>query len=232
MIKRDAGFLLFSDIYLKFSEPKARRKAFAIVEATLSCIGRKGFLDVSVQMVARESGVSRTLIHYYFRDLAELKDIAIKYVRYLFQKLVVDAMSAGACADEKLRLYIHACFRWVSDFKNHAAVWFRFLNACQIDKKLRALNTAAVAVGQARIETILEQGREDGIFKFTDASITSKSIQIIITGALITVVSEDLADISVMVQDVQTQVLNCARGSFALEKHEPSRCRDLPQRLC
>ena len=192
-IKDDLRYLLFSEIYFQNLDPRAGHRAFDILEAAIVCFARKGLDEVTMPMVAREAKVTRQLVAHYFKDMKTLQQTAIKYIRFLFQKLVVDAFDQHQSADKMLGAYIEACFDWVETYKVHAQVWFFFLFKCGHHKQSRELNTTAVEIGEERIQSLLQTGKEQGLFKFSDARITTKFVQTIITGALLTRFAENLA---------------------------------------
>jgi AcrR family transcriptional regulator len=211
IIKNELSYLVFGEIYQKLVEPKQKRKAFSILEATVHCLAKSGFDHISLEMISREAGISRTLIHHYFDGIDDLEAAAVKYVRLLFQKLVVDSMLKESRADEMLTKYIIACFDWVETFRSHALVWLSFLHLSASQKHWRTLNTTAVNAGEERIAALLIKGREDGSLKFEGESLPlAKMIQILITGALVTSISENFTDPSAFRNAVVQQGLQLA----------------------
>jgi TetR/AcrR family fatty acid metabolism transcriptional regulator len=196
--------LIFSELYLRYSEPKAQRRALGILEVTIQCLAQRGFEDVTLAMIARSAGITRPLVRHYFTDMGELFDMSIKYIRILFQRLAVEAMMKSTQPDEMLRMYVCACFLWVDNHKTHAQVWFHFLLHCSRLKKYRELNTLAVRRGEERIQALLEKGRELKQFHFSDAATTAKMVQTMITGGLIAFISEDFEDKKEFVHNVQS----------------------------
>jgi AcrR family transcriptional regulator len=194
VLKNELDFFLFSEIYQRFQEPRAKRKALNLLESTIQCLSRKGFDGITLEMIARESAVTRPLIKHYFDDLQELKVFSIKYIRLLFQTLAVDEMKKAKNPAEMLGAYIDSCFRWVSNHRSHSLVWLAFMHRCAHNSEMRQLNTEAVDTGNERIETLLELGKSQSVFHFDLANETAKMIQVLITGALITFVSENLKD--------------------------------------
>lgn len=194
IIKDDLGYLVFSEIYSRFSEPKAKRKAFMIIEAAVSCLSSKGFEELTMQMIAREAGVSRTLLNHYFVDAKEVRETSIKYIRLIFQKLAVDAVKKESSPEKMIDAYVDACFYWVANFKDHSRVWLGFLHRCSYNKRHRALNTSAVRAGEERIEAIIKLGIDRKFFREKNSAVAAKDLQIFITGALISMGTEDLAD--------------------------------------
>jgi AcrR family transcriptional regulator len=207
LLRNDIKYVVFDEIYQRFNEPKAKRKAHGLMENMIHCLARKGFDGVTLQMVARESGLTRPAIKYYFASLDELKVFSIKYVRLIFQKLAVDAMMRGANPQDMLSLYIDSCFVWIKNYKTHALVWLAFLHRCSQNAEMKALNTMAVLAGEERIQNLLQIGKEKGVFRFSNAASTAKSIQVLITGALVSFVSENIDEPESFQALVKTQCL-------------------------
>ncbi len=193
LARADFKYLLFAEVYTRVEEPKTKRKAFGLLEAAITCFSRKGLDQVTLEMIAREAGVTRNLLKHYFKDLEDIRELSVKYIRLLFQRIAIDALASGEEADVMLARYVDACFYWVENFRVHALVWLAFLHRCSRDKKLRELNTLAGAVGEERIANLIRLGCEKGVFAPTTSEDAAKVIQSLITGALIISVSEELA---------------------------------------
>ena len=185
---------MFTEIYQRVSEPKARRKALAMLEAAISVYAKKGFEATTMEMIAREAGVTRPLVKHYFRDMEDLQETAIKYIRVIFQKFAVDALLNAETHQEKLDAYIESCFNWIAHFQSHALAWQAFLHRCAKSPKARNLNTLATSTGEERIISLLEDGKRAGVFQFQNSALSAKLIQAIITGALVCLGSEELQD--------------------------------------
>ena len=194
IIKDEINYLVFGEIYHRFDDPGAKRKAFTILEATIECLNKKGFGSVTLEMVAREGGVSRSAIKHYFSDLDDLSGTAIKYIRLRFQKRVVDAVSKHTTPTAMLAQYIDSCFEWVENQRAHANVWLSFLSQCVRRPTLREINTTAVVIGEERIQRLLKLGQEAGAFSFASPEAAAKAVQSLVMGAMITYASENLAD--------------------------------------
>lgn len=210
--KVDYKYLLFSEIYTRFDEPKSVRKAFALLEAAIGCYSRKGFDSVTMQMIAREAGVSRTLLSHYFESANEVRDLSIRYIRLLFQKIAIQAIEKPEAIEEKLREYVRSCFYWSNNFRAHALVWLAFLHRCSSDTKLRALNTAAGAVGADRISGLIDAGRSQGIFFAVDSHAAAREIQAVVAGGLILAISENLPDEAAFAESIVERCLTIAIG--------------------
>jgi len=191
IVRDDLRYLLFAEIYQRLGSAKAKRKAYGIIESALQCLARKGFDQVSLEMISREAGVSRPLLKHYFEGIEEIRLFAIKYVRLLFQKFVIDAVEKEQTPERMLAAYVTSCLRWAEVHRTHAIVWLTFLHRCVRHTEFRALNTEAVKVGEARIAAIIRDGMRLGVFSITDPECVAKSIQVLVMGAMITSASEN-----------------------------------------
>jgi AcrR family transcriptional regulator len=200
-------FTLFSEIYHRFDEGKGRHKALSLIENAIDCIADKGFENVTLEMIARRSGVTRPLLNHYFDDLADIQLTSIKYVRLLFQKFAITQLEKGGSVSEALRLYIAACLLWGEQFKTHAKVWIYYLLLCYTYKRHRQINTLAVQTGEDRLAALLEKGKLSGEFKFEDKKSSAKLIQTIITGAMFTAGCEEISDKESYLKLIQSECL-------------------------
>ncbi len=191
IIKDDIRYLLFADIYTKYSEPKTRRKAFAILESAIATFDKKGFENVTLTMIARESGVTRQLLNHYFESLNELRALALKYIRVIGQRIVVNAIPTDAPADQMLKGYFEAHQFWARNYKVHLRVWLGFLNSCAKNKSDREMNIVSVAAGTNRLEELLKAGKASGIFTVPDAREAARLIQTLMLGWLVSSLTED-----------------------------------------
>lgn len=199
--REELRYLIFSEIYHRLGEPKFRRKAFSILEAAITCYAKNGFDHVTLEMVAREAGVTRPLIKHYFKNADDVRDHAMKYIRLLFQKIAIDAMVAQPDPVSMLEAYVRSCFRWLDSSRTHSQVWLSFLHTCSHSRKERLLNTEAVNTGTDRITSLLREGQKQKLFTCADPVAAARALQVMMTGGLISSVSEDapknLADLTV-----------------------------------
>lgn len=211
-LRADIKYILFIELYNRLEEPKAKRRAFFILEAAISCFAKKGFESVSMEMIAREAGVTRPLVKYYFKDLQDIQITAVKYIRLLFQKYAIEALSRADDSSSALNMYVRACFDWLANFRTHAKVWLAFIHVCSYHRASSALNTSAVQVGAERITQILEVGVARGEFQCENPQTAARLIQTVITGALISFGSEQLEAPSDYQKMVEMHCLEIASG--------------------
>lgn len=208
ILKQNLRYVLFADISLKFTEPKTKRRAFAIIEAAINCYDRKGFENVTLEMIARESGMTRPSLKHYFKDLEEIRDLSLKYIRVFVQKLGVESMGDSKKPDDMLNGYLEAHLKWTLNFKVHFRVWMNFLSSCTRVEKNRALNSKAVDVGTERLVELLERGRREGIFIHKNDFEAARVIQCTMIGWLIALATEDMKDIDFFSNAMKKQCLS------------------------
>lgn len=194
IVPNDVRHLLFGEIYQRYSEPKARRRAFGILETALTCFDRKGFKNTSFKMIAREAGLTPPSLRYYFSDLEEIRDLALQYTHVLSQKIVIEHMSKSSDPEGMLRGYLQGHAIWASHFQGHFRVWLEFLSDSSKRKKDRLMNSAAIANGTNRICEMLAQGRQAGVFRHKDDFFQARFLQALILGWLTALVTEEIED--------------------------------------
>jgi AcrR family transcriptional regulator len=184
--------LVLKEIYHRFSETKTPSRAFGFLEAAIHCFDKKGFENVTITMIARESGVTRQLLSHYFKDLAEIREVAIKYIRVIGQQLMLQELARENKPDKILLAYLRSHLVWVNNFRSHIRVWLKFLSYCSKKDLDRHLNSVAIKAGHGRIEQIIQQGRTQGVFTHADDGVTATIIQTLIAGWLVILVTEDI----------------------------------------
>lgn len=212
IIKDDLRYVLFSEIYFRLEDPKAKRKAFTLLEAAIKCLAKKGFDQVTLEMIAREAGVTRPLLKHYFADIDEICEFAIKYIRVLFQRLAIEAMTKQKRPSEMIAAYVDSCFYWVDNFQSHSRVWLAFLHRCAIDKGYQKLNSEAVRTGTERIAGLIQLGVKSGEFHSPNPVASAKALQVMITGALITYATELVENEAQFRQEIVGKCLGIANS--------------------
>jgi AcrR family transcriptional regulator len=192
VVSDDLSYLVFSEIYLRYNEPKTRRKAFAILESAIDCYHKKGFESVTYKMVARQSGLTPSTLRHYFSNLNEIQEVAVKYIHMTAQKIVVEMVNSSKSPDEMLKKYLEGHANWATHFHRHTCVWLHFISFSSRRKRERALNSEAVSNGTLRISEMLSRGRKAGVFNHKNDLHAARIIQTIIFGWISSLVTEDI----------------------------------------
>jgi len=171
---------------------RSQQKQVEIVEGAIRALIRHGFDKTTHGKVADESGVSRSLVIHYFPTIDALFTFTVKYIRAIFQEDAIKEIKTSQSSREMLEKYTKATFTWTRKREAHAKVWLHFYFLCSINKKYKTLHTQMVTMGHKRIMEILAGGNKAGEFKCDQLSQTAKMIQVIITGALVTLGTEEV----------------------------------------
>lgn len=204
-------YLIFTEIFQRFSEPKKNRRAFSILEVAIDCFDRKGFVNVTFVMVAREAGISRQALSRYFKNIEDVRQVSLKYIRILGQRMALDLIGNTEDPVRLLSAYVSVHFTWTKVYRSHARVWLGFLSSCAQRKTDRRLNTMAVVVGHERIVQLIEQGRKSGHFHCADVAQSAKIVQTLLTGWTMSLITEDLSNEEVYTQAIIDACL-CVAG--------------------
>lgn len=158
MLKKDINYILFSELYHRLDQPKARRKAYYILEVAIDCFAKHGLDKTSLSTISRISAIKKTTLLYYFQSFEELKIFTMKYLRLLYQRHVVSELEKADRKDFKdlFFRYWNACFSWPKHHPKHSAVWVAFLQKSITDNKIAAINTEAVDQGLERLQEIIK----------------------------------------------------------------------------
>jgi len=112
----------------------------ALVEATISEIGQRGTLDVTVSQIAKRAGMSSALAHHYFGSKEQIFAAAMRHVLTLYGAQVKGALVMSSTPRERIEAIIRANFAGMSFRPEHIAAWMNFyVQAQKSDEAARLL---------------------------------------------------------------------------------------------
>lgn len=117
-------------------EPLRRR---ALIDATISAIGERGTLDVTMSDIAGRAGVSSALAHHYFGAKDELLQATM---RHLLAELTADmgaALAAARSPRERVSAVVAVSFADPQFRADTVAAWLAFYVGAQESAPLRRL---------------------------------------------------------------------------------------------
>ncbi|MEZ5777968.1 MAG: transcriptional regulator BetI [Paracoccaceae bacterium] len=117
---------------------KPIRKA-ALVDATITEIGRAGSLDVTVSQIARRAGMSSALAHHYFGSKEQIFLAAMRHVLATHGAEVRGALSAADSARGRLNGIVRASFAASSFRREVIGAWLNFYVLAQTQPEARRL---------------------------------------------------------------------------------------------
>jgi TetR/AcrR family fatty acid metabolism transcriptional regulator len=162
--------------------PKRRAE---IIEATFFCIALKGYSNITMQNIADSAGVSKGVIHYYFRNKEDL-------FLSVFEKLTKDLdthigrkVNRAKSPPEKIRAIISAVFEMVRGSKKFQVVLLDFWAHSTKHPTLRAANANQYARYRHLTKKIIAEGIAEGYFKKCDTNRVASAIIGLIEGFMI-----------------------------------------------
>jgi AcrR family transcriptional regulator len=136
-----------------------------IVRATIRCLSRDGYTDLTMKRVAAEAGVSQGILHYYFRDKAAMLAAAARRVTIDLDRRVAIETRGARNGRGRLRAVIRACLRAAVDNRDFWTVFIEFWGEAFHDRRLAAVNRQAYARARGLIGAGLARGVADGEFR-------------------------------------------------------------------
>lgn len=101
------------------------RKA-ALINATITTVGRAGSLDVTVAQIAREAGMSSALAHHYFGSKEKIFLAAMRHILAQYGEAVRQSLHPGMTPRERLDKIVAANFASQNFDRNTIAAWLNF----------------------------------------------------------------------------------------------------------
>ena len=129
------------------------RKA-ALVNATISEIGRIGSLDVTVSQIARRAGMSSALAHHYFGSKEAMFLAAMRHILTLYGAEVRGALALADGPEARLRAVLRASFSAGNFRREVVGAWLNFWVLAQTVPGAKRL----LAVYQRRLRSNLLAG--------------------------------------------------------------------------
>lgn len=129
------------------------RKA-ALVNATITEIGRTGSLDVTVSQIAKRAGMSAALAHHYFGSKEEIFLAAMRHILTLYGAEVRGALALAEGPEGRLRAVLAASFSPANFRREAVGAWLNFWVLAQTVPGARRL----LAIYQRRLRSNLLVG--------------------------------------------------------------------------
>jgi AcrR family transcriptional regulator len=141
-------------------EAAAGRRVENLLRAACRVVVRDGASHLRIGTVAREAGVSRTLVHYYFTTRQELLRAAFAFAEderaAALETELAELGTGAARAERALRRTIDP------ELEETPALWNEVWSGLRYDAELRPLVQERYRGWAERIVTLLEEGRADG----------------------------------------------------------------------
>lgn len=173
---------------------KAQIQQYKIIEAAISSYGKHGISGTTFSSLAKDCKISRPLIHHYYHSVEDLFLATSRFVRQTLLNLAVEGMAHGIRQEDPglmLDGYVNGCLKWIKLFPDQARFWLLYYYQTGQGGAAKDENSQMVKAGHDRICQIIELGNKANRWQVSDIQETAKQIQLLITGLLMSVVTEN-----------------------------------------
>ena len=140
----------------------ASERVVAILESACRVVVREGAHGLRMASVAREAGVSKALVHYYFSTRQELLRSAFTFTESRWREAVSAELAALRTGRERVARVLLASIDVEPPFGDQRALWNEVWSSLRFDDELQPLVTESYRTWLAQIVELVEEGRADG----------------------------------------------------------------------
>jgi AcrR family transcriptional regulator len=172
-------------------------KASRIVEAMRASVAARGFSGSTFDHVAREAGVSRGLLHYYFGTKERLLVEAVRRDCDLRHERVELAVAPARNADQVLAALVASFEDFLGAGRSEAVMFFEVLTLAQRSEEIAAELAELGRRMRALLAGVLRAKARAGVIPATaDAELTAALLFVLADGIVIRRLSEPALEIA------------------------------------
>jgi AcrR family transcriptional regulator len=140
----------------------ASERVVVILESACRVIERDGAHGLRMSTVAVEAGVSKALIHYYFRTRRELLRAAFGFANDRLRRGQDDLLAQAGTSADKLQQVLLSFLDPDSPITEHSALFNEVWSSLRYDEELRPHVEQHYVAWIELLQRLLAAGREDG----------------------------------------------------------------------
>jgi AcrR family transcriptional regulator len=140
-------------------------KAQRIIEAMRESVGRRGAAGSTFDNVARDAGVSRGLLHYYFGSKERLLVEVVRQDCELRIKAMDERLAEADSLDSIVAALVSQLEAWVEDEPAVQAVVYEMLSASRHSEEIRAELAELYRRWRAHLAEALREKESQGVVK-------------------------------------------------------------------
>lgn len=155
---------------------KQEQKKNRIVRAAFNAVAKKGFNNLTVEDIAREAGISKGGVHYYFETK---DDVMFEVMDAFFTFFTISLNVAIPRADrpvERLEEIINYCLRIALTQKEYIRILMDYWVQINFNEKLRKLYSKYITIYQGHLKQLIASGKEKGLVMDVDTDIAADII--------------------------------------------------------
>ena len=187
-------------------------KATRIVEAMRASVATRGFAGSTFDHVAREAGVSRGLLHYYFGTKERLLLEAVRRDCDLRHERVEQAVAPAANADEVLAALVESFEDFLGAGRGEAVLFFEVVTLAQRTPEIAVELAALGRRMRALLANVLRAKAQDGVIpSAADPEVTAALLFVLADG----IVVRRLAEPELEITPIMERAVSVARSLLA-----------------
>ena len=159
-----------------------RTRANEIIRATIRCLARSGFSQLTMKRLSEEAGISQGILHYYFKDKRAILAAAAEHVMDDLDLRAKSEFKNARDPKGQLRGMIKACLTVATVDREFWTVFMALWGESLHDPALALLNKKTYRRARESIGGIIERGIARGDFKSVNVLQASALILALIDG--------------------------------------------------
>jgi AcrR family transcriptional regulator len=145
------------------TRPLTGDKARRIVEAMRASVARRGSAGSTFDHVAREAGVSRGLLHYYFGTKEQLLVEVVRHDADVRMGLLETRLASARTADDFLEMLVSSLQETVEDDPEFMHLSFELFTLARRNDEIAAELSALLRRTRNRVAELLAAKRDEGV---------------------------------------------------------------------
>ena len=137
-------------------------RVVSIIEAACRVVVENGAHGLRMASVAREAGVSKALVHYYFPTRRDLLRNAFAWSERRWQEELATRVARLAKGAERVERALVTSIDPGAPFEAQRALWNAVWSSLRFDDELRPLVESSYRAWIDRLAELIEDGRRDG----------------------------------------------------------------------
>jgi AcrR family transcriptional regulator len=176
-------------------------KAARIVEAMRVSVATRGIAGSTFDHVAREAGVSRGLLHYYFGTKERLLVEVVRRECDLRTELLEAAIAGARSADDVLDALVHSFEQFLGEGPTPAVMFYEMLTLSQRNEEIAAELSGLGRRTRSHMADSLRAKRDAGVLKLrADPDAAAAFLFALADGVIVRRLSEPELDIRPLMQ--------------------------------
>jgi AcrR family transcriptional regulator len=186
-----------------------RDKASLIVEAMRSSVAARGIAGSTFDHVAREAGVSRGLLHYYFGTKERLLIEVVRRECDVTRQRLEEGVSGAASVDDVLGALVRSFEDFIGEGPSHVVTFYEILTLAQRNQEIAAELAELGRQIRVHLGDLLRAKAEAGVLSLdADPEAAAGLLMALADGLTVRMLSEPELDIAPLME----LAVSAARG--------------------